>query len=186
MALSWFLCMHLCTFNFQFIGAPMQTHPAHITVIVYPKQPVGRALQYPYAKAVRRTDFRLVSTTLQSLPRVVQPVQGWERRIPRKGSHTPDVTNFSSWKITVIMSQINYNWCPWDSTVSLLANQPTSVSICCGQQKQRNVSLRVEIHDLRQDMTKVLPQCLFWALIQRSCCAVVTLRGYTRIRLDLL
>jgi hypothetical protein len=54
------------------------THPAHTTVIIiiYPKQPVGRALQYPYTKAVRRTEFRLVSAILQGLPRVVQPVQG--------------------------------------------------------------------------------------------------------------
>ena len=51
--------------------------PAHITVnIIYPKQPVNRALQYSYAKMVRRTEFRLDSTILQSFPRVVQPVQG--------------------------------------------------------------------------------------------------------------
>ena len=181
--------MDLCKYSFY--RGCHATHPAHITVIIiYPKQPEGRALQYPYAKTVRRTEFRLVSTILQGLPRVVQPVQRWEWRILRKGNHwyTPDITNFRSWKITVIVSQINknYNWCLWNSTVSLLEDPPISVSTCYGQQKQRNVSPRVEIHDLCQDMTKSLPQRLFSAPIWHNCSAVVKLRSYIGRRLDLL
>lgn len=61
----------------QFLVCCHATHPTHITItFVYPKQPVYRVLLYPYAKAVRRTEFRLVSTILHGLPRVVQPVQG--------------------------------------------------------------------------------------------------------------
>lgn len=55
----------------------------------------------PTPRRLGRLKFRLVLIILHGLPRVVHPVQGWEWRILGKGRHTPDITNFCSWKISI-------------------------------------------------------------------------------------